>query len=302
MDIPQDDINQLSSHIEAKAEPKPDEPISNKPDKLAYYRKFTDSRLTTASILAFFPATGVLGVHNFALKQYVKGLLHIAIFVAAYLPSIITSLSCKGNYEDGCVVATLIAQYCSYFVAGSYIWAVIEGSNIINAKGLNCASFKAPSSPPQSDNSPQETTNSLSTSSSATKTHLDAASGETTYITASPMSPEQKERVEQEIKQERRRESMPVYSILATILPIFLWAYCLIVSGGETSENGKGAVFWLLIMYYWSIGIPALCASIICGVIGLKSSLKWLSILSLTIKAITIIVIILVVFTPIFRQ
>ena len=302
MDTPQDDIDQLSSHIEAKAEPKPDEPKSNKPDKLAYYRKFTDSRLTTASILAFFPVTGVLGIHNFILKQYVKGLLHIAIVIVAYLPPIITSLNCKGNYEDGCVVATLITQYCIYFMAGSYVWAAIEGSNIINAKDLNRASFKAPSSPPQSDNSPQETTDRLLTSSSSTKTHLDAVSGETAYITASPMSPEQKERVEQEIKQERRRESMPVYSILATILPIFLWAYCLIYADGETSENGKGAVFWLLIMYYWSIGIPALCASIICGVIGLKSSLKWLSILSLTIKAITIIVIILVVFTPIFRQ
>jgi hypothetical protein len=116
------------------------------------------------------------------------------------------------------------------------------------------------------------------------------------------MSPEQKERVEQEIKQERRRASMPVYSILATILPIFLWACCLIYADGETSENGKGAVFWILIVYYWYIGIPVLCVSVICGVIGLKSSLKWLSILSLTIKAITIIVIILIVFTPIFRR
>ena len=37
--------------------------------------QFSNSRLTVAAIFAFLPFFGIIGVHNFILKQYKKALL-----------------------------------------------------------------------------------------------------------------------------------------------------------------------------------------------------------------------------------
>ncbi|MBR2754102.1 hypothetical protein IKF28_02950 [Candidatus Saccharibacteria bacterium] len=87
-----------------------------------------------------------------------------------------------------------------------------------------------------------------------------------------------------------------ILSIMATMIPIILWVYCLIASGGSASENGPGAVWWLMIMYYWSLGIPLAVMSVAFGIEGLKTSLRWLSIISLSVKATMIIAIALLLF------
>ena len=102
-------------------------------------------------------------------------------------------------------------------------------------------------------------------------------------------SPETIMKIEQEKKQNRKVWS--ILSIVATVVPIILWIYCLVVSEGSTSESGSGAIWWLMILYYWSLGIPLADISIAFGIIGLKTSLRWLSIISLSLKAITIIAI-----------
>ena len=74
-----------------------------------------------------------------------------------------------------------------------------------------------------------------------------------------------------------------ITSFILTIIPILLIAYVSAASGGE-DESGKGALGWLIIMYYLTAGIPIFIMSIIFAVIGLKSKLRPLAIASLVIK------------------
>ena len=90
-----------------------------------------------------------------------------------------------------------------------------------------------------------------------------------------------------------------ILSIIATIIPIILWSYCFIVSGGSNSgsgESGPGMVWWFIAAYYWSIGIPLAVISIAFGKLGLETHLRWLSITSLSLKGAMIVAIILLWF------
>lgn len=118
--------------------------------------------------------------------------------------------------------------------------------------------------------------------------------GNTSYFVADQPSPEIVAKIEQEKKQDSKVWS--ILSIIATIIPIMLWSYCLIVSGGSTSENGSGAIWWLMVMYYWTLGFPLAVISIVFGIIGLRTSLRRLSIISLLLKATMIIAIVSLLF------
>ena len=63
------------------------------------------------------------------------------------------------------------------------------------------------------------------------------------------------------------------YSLLSFILaliPIALVTGCYIYSGGDLSENGSGAVFWLVFIYFLSIGFPIAGCSIFLGIKSYK--------------------------------
>ena len=165
-------------------------------------------------------------------------------------------------------------MFLQYLATTSYIWAIVEGVQILQSKKQ-----KAPSSP--AVNNPN--------TAQPLKPVVDA--GNTSYSVAYQPSSETVAKTEQEKKQDRKVWS--ILSIIATIIPMILWVCCLIVSGGSASENGPGAVWWLMIMYYWSLGIPLAVISIAFGIVGLKTSLRWLSIISLLFKATMIIAILL---------
>ncbi len=74
-----------------------------------------------------------------------------------------------------------------------------------------------------------------------------------------------------------------IASFILTMIPIVLIAYVMAISNGE-SENGGGAAGWLIILYYWSLGLPIFIMSIVFAIIGLKSKLRPLAIASLVIK------------------
>ena len=80
-----------------------------------------------------------------------------------------------------------------------------------------------------------------------------------------------------------------IVSLIGAMIPLLLIAYCLIISGGSTSEAGAGAVWWLMIIYYGSIGIPMLIISIILGIVGLKTYRRKLAVLSLCITSFPLI-------------
>ena len=237
--------------------------------------QFSNSRLTVAAIFAFLPFFGIIGVHNFILKQYKKGIAHIAIVIACYLPYIIVSMSC--GYGSNCYNMVTPAMFLQYLAIVSYIWAIVEGIQILQLKKQKTFFLPTTSNP-----------NTIQSSRPVMR------AGDTSYFVADQPSLETIAKIEQEKKQDRKVWS--ILSIIATIIPIILWVYCFIASGGSASENGPGAVWWLVIMYYWSLGIPLAAISIAFGIVGLKTSLRWLSIISLLLKAIMIIAIILLLF------
>ncbi|GEM_PF-3023236 len=84
-----------------------------------------------------------------------------------------------------------------------------------------------------------------------------------------------------------------IASLIIALIPIVLSLYCYIVSGGSQNESGAGAVWWMVIFYYWSLGIPLAIASIVLGIMGLKSNLRWVSIISLSSKAFLLVLLLL---------
>lgn len=108
------------------------------------------------------------------------------------------------------------------------------------------------------------------------------------------------EATEEEIKQEKRynRKVWSIISIITAAIPVLIWLYCLTVSGGSANENGSGAIWWLLVIYYWTLGFPLAITSVITGIIGLNTRLRSLAAVSLLIK---VIMIVLVVFRLFIR-
>lgn len=70
---------------------------------------------------------------------------------------------------------------------------------------------------------------------------------------------------EEQMKIYKKSEKRGKICLILSLIPIFLILYCFIESGGDTSEAEDGAVWWLVIVYYMSVGIPLAITSIICG-------------------------------------
>lgn len=77
-------------------------------------------------------------------------------------------------------------------------------------------------------------------------------------------------------------------SLIFSLIPLVLLSYCAIRAQGSFAENNSGAVWWLAVMYYGSIGIPLLALAVIFGIRGLRTPDKRFAIISLIIKALTI--------------
>lgn len=89
--------------------------------------QFSDSRLAVAAIFAFLPS-GIIGIHNFILKQHRKGLAHIVIAVTSFILFFMTSLS---------HVPDIIISMTPCLLVVSYIWSIVEGVQILILKSKN---------------------------------------------------------------------------------------------------------------------------------------------------------------------
>ncbi|MBR3052049.1 hypothetical protein IKG60_00305 [Candidatus Saccharibacteria bacterium] len=263
----------MENQADNSVAPKTNNTMSTADHKIS---QFSDSRITAAAIFAFLPNFGIIGVHNFILKQYKRSIAHIVIVIACYVPYFVAGVLCSHECYNVVVRMALL----QYLAVASYIWAIVEGVQILQLKKQ-----KVPSLPTASNSSIAQSSKPI------------VNAGDTSYFVADRPSPETVVKIEQEKKQDRKVWS--ILSIIATIIPIMLWSYCFMVSGGSTSENGPGAVWWLMIVYYWSLGVPLAVISIAFGIVGLKTSLRWLSVISLVLKAITAIAIIAIAIIPI---
>lgn len=79
-----------------------------------------------------------------------------------------------------------------------------------------------------------------------------------------------------------------IISFILAIIPILLIGYCVIASHGE-GEDGAGAVMWLVILYYWTIGLPIAAGSIITGIVSYIKQKNVFSIISLILAALPFI-------------
>lgn len=238
--------------------------------------QFSNSRLTTAAVFAFLPFSGIFGIHNFILKQYGKGVAHIIIVVSCWAPNIIANTLCDRN--SNCFNVIGITMLLLYLAVSSYIWAIVEGVRILQSKNQGTIPSRETSNP-----------DSIQASNPAMKAE------DANYSTTDILSPETTVEIKQERKQDRKVWS--ILSILATTTTMIIWIDYYIVSSGGINKNGPGAIWWLMVMYYWSLGIPLTIVSIAFGIIGLKTSLRWLSIISLVLKATMIVAIIPLSFT-----
>ena len=86
----------------------------------------------------------------------------------------------------------------------------------------------------------------------------------------------------------KSRSVWAVLSMACSMIPVIIWTYCFIASGGDTQENGRGAVWGLIFFYYFTVGFPLAGLSIVFGTAGLNTRLDRLARISLSIKMLTI--------------
>ena len=86
----------------------------------------------------------------------------------------------------------------------------------------------------------------------------------------------------------KSRSVWAVLSMVCSMIPVIIWTYCFIASGGDTQENGRGAVWGLIFFYYFTVGFPLAGLSIVFGAAGLNTRLDRLARISLSIKMLTI--------------
>lgn len=259
------------------------------PKQSRQLRKTEPSKKTLliAALLAFFPLTGAWGVHDIIAKRYKLGIAHISVMATIYIIWMIYIILNQKIFNPQFMV---FFNNISYFIMIiSYVLAIIEGIQILanrNKKTEETLPLAVnPIATPQTKNN-----KSIESAVIGSDVH------ETAYYKAGNLDDARQKMTEEEArkKQENPKYNIKAYSIIAfiaAIIPLLLWAYCLIVSGGSFNENGPGAVWWLLVMYYGSIGIPLAIASICFAAAGLKTKYKTLATISMVTKIITIIII-----------
>ncbi|MBQ3441152.1 TM2 domain-containing protein [Candidatus Saccharibacteria bacterium] len=249
--------------------------------------------LLIAALLAFFPLTGAWGVHDIITKRYKSGIAHISVMATIYIIWMIYSLNQKIFNSQFMIFFSNI----SYFIMViSYILAIIEGIQILanrNKKTEETLSLAV-----NSIATPQ-TKNNKSVESAVVSSDVH----EVAYYKAGNLDDVRRKMIEEEARKKREnpKYNIKAYSIIAFIaatIPLLPWTYCLIVSGGSFNEGGAGAVWWLMVMYYWSIGIPLAIVSICFAIAGLKTKYKALATISIVIKIVTIITIICIFAIP----
>lgn len=72
-------------------------------------------------------------------------------------------------------------------------------------------------------------------------------------------------------------------SLILALIPVMLIAFCYIKSLGSFDESEAGAIWWLVILYFMTAGIPIAIASIILGIVSFLYKKNTLAIISVFI-------------------
>ncbi len=75
-------------------------------------------------------------------------------------------------------------------------------------------------------------------------------------------------------KIKKRIEKIAGYlGILLALIPVALFFFCK-SQAKDGTEDGTGAVWWILVIYFFTIGFPVVGSSIGLGIMGLKNKNK----------------------------
>lgn len=74
---------------------------------------------------------------------------------------------------------------------------------------------------------------------------------------------------------------LALISLILALIPILLFVYCVIIS--EMSNDPSNGSGWLLVIYYWTIGIPNSIIALILGIISYVKQKNKLAICSIII-------------------
>ena len=125
----QQPVTQAAAAVPVAVPPVSAEPLNPQPAKKDKYSRFGRRRVITAGILGLF--TGSLGVHNFIMKQPVRGVLHILLSVLPFLPiillfiDIITSGAISNNINFDYAPKDEFLWMSPCYI--SWLWGVVEG-------------------------------------------------------------------------------------------------------------------------------------------------------------------------------
>ena len=72
-------------------------------------------------------------------------------------------------------------------------------------------------------------------------------------------------------------------SLILALIPVILIVFCYIKSLGSFDESGAGAIWWIVILYFMTVGIPVAIASIILGIVSFLYNKNALAIISILI-------------------
>ncbi len=78
-----------------------------------------------------------------------------------------------------------------------------------------------------------------------------------------------------------------IIGLILGLIPIALFAYCVIIS--IPAKSNEGTAFWVVIIYFWTIGIPIAISSLIASINGFTQKRNALSITALVVSLITVL-------------
>ena len=90
------------------------------------------------------------------------------------------------------------------------------------------------------------------------------------------------------------QKSKSKVALVLSLIPVIIFLFCLIYSGGSTSEGGVGAIWWIAMFYFMTVGVPLYVASLILGIESYKAERNRLSLISIILNILLVVGIIIV--------
>ena len=235
--------------------------------------------LKIAAFLAFFPLTGVFGIHDILIKKYWKCFLRIAIAFLIVI-SIFDAVRIINIYipPDYPQIFFIIFVSSPFLIIASYAWAFAEGFQILKMR----------QEPKKQDASDKEHL-SLSNKSKTQPLNASTDAHDTLYF-KSNLSDGIKENQNQETL-ESKGEHAVIASFVISVVIFSFWGSTLFINSKEVGCQGGSIGMMLTVILIMPIYIILAIVAMILGVNKLKGRFRGLAIASIVMVIISVILV-----------